>query len=262
LKSMSSSLRHGFAAVLVACLTTSLLPGLTEAPHSPGYTWYLNVSQIAKLVAGDGAANDRFGYNVAIDGDTMVIGSYYDDDKGTDSGSAYIYTRDVAGSLTAGWTQRAKLVAGDGAANDRFGGSVAISGDTVAVGAYRDDDKGSSSGSAYIYTRDVAGSLTAGWTQRAKFIAGDGAAGDFFGYSVAISGDTVAVGAVYDDDKGSMSGSAYIYTRDVAGSLTAGWKQRANLVAGDGAEGDWFGFRLLRHLRGHQRRHRRGGGSL
>jgi hypothetical protein len=88
---------------------------------------------------------------VAIDGDTMVIGVYGDGGKGVFSGSAYIFTRDVAGSLTAGWTQRAKLVAGDGAASDCFGFSVAISGDTVAVGAFQDDDKGSLSGSAYIF---------------------------------------------------------------------------------------------------------------
>jgi hypothetical protein len=175
---------------------------------------YFSVSQIAKMVTADGAAgDDQFGYSVAIDGDTMVIGAYWDDDKGTNSESAYIYTRDVAASLTAGWMQRAKLVAGDGAAGDYFGYSVAISGDTVAVGAQWDDDKGANSGSAYIFTRDVAASLTAGWTQRAKLVAGDGAAGDYLGVSVAICGDTVAVGAVgvyRDDDKGS-SGSAYIF---------------------------------------------------
>jgi len=202
----------------------------------------LHVSQIAKILASDGAADAKFGFSVAVDGDTMVIGAYGDEDKGDNSGSAYIYTREVAGSLTAGWTQRAKLLASDGAADDRFGTSVAISGDTVAVGAWGDDDKGSSSGSACIFTRDVAGSLTAGWTQRAKLLATDGAADDGFGWRVAISGDTVAVGAPGDDDKGSSSGSAYIYTRNVAGSLTAGWTQRAKLLATDGAAGDGFGY--------------------
>ena len=200
-----------------------------------------DVSQIAKILASDGAAGDEFGGSVAVDGDTMVVGATYNRDKGFGSGSAYIYTRNVAGSLTAGWTQRAKLLTSDGAASDYFGVSVAISGDTVAVGAYGDGDKGSSSGSAYIYTRNVAGSLTAGWTQRAKLLASDGAARDNFGWSVAISGDTVAVGAYGDDDKGSSSGSAYIYTRNVASSLTAGWTQRAKLLASDGAAGGYFG---------------------
>jgi hypothetical protein len=198
----------------------------------------LNVLQIAKVLGADGAGDDYFGYSVAIDGDTLVIGAYLDDNEGSKSGSAYIFARDVAGSLTAGWTQRAKLVAGDGTRDDSFGRSVAISGDTVAVGAYGEDDKFPfSSGSAYIYTRDVAGSLTAGWTQRAKLVA----APIYFGWSVAISGDTMVVGAYGDDDKGTDSGSAYIFTRDAAGSLTAGWTQRAKLVAGDGAADGRFG---------------------
>jgi hypothetical protein len=188
-------------------------PPLPPPPPSPPWdSSYFDVPQIAKMVAADGAASDRFGFSVAIDGDTMVIGARWDDDKGSNSGSAYVYTRDAAGSLTAGWTQRAKLVAEDGAANDLFGRSVAISGDTVAVGAYYDDDKGSASGSAYVYTRDAAGSLTAGWTQRAKLVAADGAAGDEFGFSVSISGHTVAVGARFDDDKGFNSGSAYLFS--------------------------------------------------
>ena len=173
---------------------------------------YFDVSQIAKILSSDGAAGDGFGgggVSVAVDGDTMVIGAGSNDDRGSYTGSAYIYTRDVAGSLTAGWTQRAKLLATDGAENQFFGASVAISGDTVVVGAYGDDDKGSGSGSAYIYTRDDAGSLTASWTQRAKLLASDGAANDYFGFSVAISGNTAVVGAYGDDDD---KGSAYIFT--------------------------------------------------
>ena len=82
-------------------------------------------------------------------------------DLGTDSGSAYVFTRDVAGSLTAGWTQRAKLVASDGAVDDRFGNSVAIDGDVMVVGARRDDDKGSNSGSAYVF--ELSPALTTLW---------------------------------------------------------------------------------------------------
>jgi len=200
-------------------------------------------TQRAKLLASDGAAGDYFGRSVAISGDTVVMGAYGDDDKGSVSGSAYIFTRDDAGSLTASWTQRAKLLATNGAVWDRFGRSVAISGDIVVVGAYGgDDDKGSYSGSAYIFTRDDAGSLTASWTQRAKLLASDGATDDYFGVSVAISGDTVVVGASRHDDKGSASGSAYIFARDDAGSLTASWTQRAKLLASDGAANDYFGF--------------------
>jgi hypothetical protein len=202
---------------------------------------YFSISQIVKLLASDGTANDQFGSSVAVSGDTMVIGAIADDDNGADSGSAYIFTRDAAGSPTASWTQRIKLLPADGVAVDWFGYSVAIDGDTVVVGANRDDDKGTDSGSAYVFTRDVAGDLTASWTQRAKLLAVDGEGGDHFGRVVAISGDTVALGAIYDDDMGDKSGSAYIFTRNVAGDLTASWSQFAKLLPSDGAANQYFG---------------------
>ena len=193
-----------------------------------GSSW----AQQAKLTAADGAASDRFGISVSIsaDGNTTVIGAYYDDDKGADSGSAYIFTR--SGSS---WVQQAKLTAADGAASDRFGIGVSISadGNTAVIGAYYDDDKGSASGSAYIFTR--SGSI---WTQQAKLTAADGASSDYFGFSVSISadGNTTAIGAYRDDDKGTNSGNAYIFTR--SGSS---WAQQAKLTAADGAASDYFG---------------------
>ena len=81
--------------------------------------------------------DDWFGRSVSIDGDTMVIGATQDDDKGDKSGSAYVFMRATAGDLTSGWTQVAKLTAGDGAASDEFGNSVSIDGDTVVIGAYQ-----------------------------------------------------------------------------------------------------------------------------
>jgi hypothetical protein len=103
-----------------------------------------------KLTASDGAAGDRFGSSVSLSGDGSValVGAYADDDKGTNSGSAYIFTRN--GST---WTEQAKLVASDGASDDRFGYSVSLSsdGNTALIGAYLDDDKGTDSGAAYVY---------------------------------------------------------------------------------------------------------------
>ncbi|MCK9516995.1 MAG: FG-GAP repeat protein [Ottowia sp.] len=186
-----------------------------------------------KLVASDGAADDRFGYSVAISGDgtTAIIGSYQDDDLGDQSGSAYIFTR--SGST---WTQQAKLVPSDGAANDWFGFLVAISGDgnTTIVGAYQDDDNGSNSGSAYIFTKS---GVT--WTQQAKLVPSDGAGGDLFGWSVAISayGNTAIVGSYLDNDLGSASGSVYVFTRS---GVT--WTEQAKLLASDGAANDNFGY--------------------
>ena len=108
------------------------------------------------------------------------------------------------------YTSQAKLLASDGYASDWFGRSVSLSadGNTCAVGASGDDDKGANSGSAYIYVR--SGTT---WTQQAKLLASDGDASDWFGHSVSISadGNTCAVGAYGDDDKGESSGSACIY---------------------------------------------------
>ena len=100
----------------------------------------------------------------------------------------------------------AKILASDGAVSDEFGQSVAISGDYAIVGALGDDDNGSGSGSAYVFRS--TGTNT--WDSGTKIVASDGAENDYFGYSVAISGDYAIVGAYLDDDNGSGSGSAYI----------------------------------------------------
>ena len=152
-----------------------------------------------KLTASDGAANDYFGNSVSIYGDTSVISGYGDDSF---KGSAYVFTR--SGGT---WTQQNKLTASDGAADDLFGYSVSVYGDTAVIGAHAADDKGSNSGSAYVFTRS-GGS----WMQQDKLIAGDGTAGDSFGYSVSVYGDTAVIGAMGDDDKGSNSGSAYVFS--------------------------------------------------
>jgi hypothetical protein len=157
--------------------------------------------QQAKLTAADGAANDGFGWSVAIDDDTALIGARQDNDNGADSGSAYVFIR--SGSA---WNQQAKLTAADGAAGDQFADLVALAGDTAVIGARYDDDSGTDSGSAYIFTR--SGSA---WSQEAKLTANDSSAGDGFGISVAVDDNTVVIGARYDDDNGSNSGSAYIF---------------------------------------------------
>ena len=164
------------------------------------------ISESAKLTASDGDFEDYFGYSVSISGDSVVVGAYRDDDSGINSGSAYIFERDAKGT----WTEVQKLTASDGAAEDSFGYIVSISGDSVVVGAYRDDDSGINSGSAYIFERDAKGT----WTEVQKLTASDGAAEDSFGYSVSISGERVVVGAVYDDENSNSSGSAYIFERD------------------------------------------------
>ena len=192
--------------------------------------------QTQKLLASDGAAGDRFGHSVAVSGDglTVVAGAYQDDDKGSNSGSAYIFTKQADGS----YLETQKLLATDGAANDRFGSSVAVTADglTVVAGAYQDDDKGSNSGSVYIFTKQANGS----YLETQKLVASDGAMDDYFGWSVAVSGDgsTVVVGSYKDDDKGTDSGSAYIFTKQADGS----YLETQKLLATDGAAGDRFGY--------------------
>jgi hypothetical protein len=174
-----------------------------------------------KIVASDGAADDYFGYSVAISGNYAIVGAYQDDDKGTNSGSAYIF------NVTTG-AELHKLTASDGAANDWFGISVAIDGNYAIVGSIYNDDKGSNSGSAYIFNVNTGAQLH-------KLVPNDGAATDYFGRSVAISGNYAIVGAHGDDDNGSDSGSAYIY------DVTTG-AELHKLLASDGAASDNFGY--------------------
>jgi hypothetical protein len=155
----------------------------------------------AKITASDGAAYDYFGISVAISCDYAVVGAQYADGAGSQSGSSYIFKRNGTA-----WTEQAKITASDGAAGDLFGWNVAISGDYAVVSALWDDDAGLNSGSAYIFKRNGTA-----WTEQAKITASDGAAGDGFGTSVAISGDYAVVSACGDDDAGLNSGSAYIY---------------------------------------------------
>ncbi|MCP4664664.1 MAG: hypothetical protein GY856_55480 [bacterium] len=135
-------------------------------------------------------------------------------------------------------TPIAKMTAADSAAGDGFGAAVAISGDTVVVGAEGDDDGGEASGSAYVFRRNQGGS--ANWEQVAKMTAGDPGTGDWFGYPVAISGDTVVIGAYGDDDGGRFSGSAYVFQRHRGGSDN--WGQVAKINSTDIDTDDQFGY--------------------
>ena len=179
-----------------------------------------------KLTPSDGASYDHFAYLVSLDGDYAVIGAYWDDDNGYNSGSAYIFHK--SGTI---WTEQAKLTASDAAAEDYFGISVSISGDYAVIGAFCDDDNGSNSGSTYIFHRNGTT-----WTEQAKLSASDGSYEDLFGISVSISGDYALIGANRDDDNGNNSGSAYIFHR--TGTT---WTEQAKITASDGADQDLFG---------------------
>jgi hypothetical protein len=125
-------------------------------------------------------------------------------------------------------TQTLKLLPADGAAEDAFGWSVGTAGGIIVVGSPEDDDNGPSSGSAYLFNATTGAQLT-------KIVPDDGESGDQFGFSVAIDGGIVVVGAVADDDNGVGSGSAYVFDAATGAQL-------AKLVPDDGASGDEFGF--------------------
>ena len=189
-----------------------------------GGTW----ARQATLTAGDPATGDKFGFSVAVAGDTAVVGSQLDDvGSNTDQGSAYVFTRDGAR-----WSQDAKLAASDGAAEDNFGFSVAASADAVVVGSWHDDVNGNKDqGSAYVFARRGGG-----WLEH-HLIAGDGAGGDEFGRSAAVSGDTVLLGAQRDSTGDNVQhGSAYVFGR--SGGT---WPERTKLLAPDGGRFDVFG---------------------
>ena len=201
-------------------------------------TGWASTTQTAKLTASDGARIDRFGHSVAVEGETVVVGANWDDDDGTDSGSAYVFVKP-----SAGWTdttETAKLTASDGAKADRFGHSVAVYGDTVAVASDGDDDNGTSSGSVYLFVKPSTGWASA--TQTAKLTASDATRNDYFGQSVSMEGDAVAVGAYANADDGLESGSAYIFVKPSAG--WANTTETAKLTASDAAKADRFGWSI------------------
>jgi FG-GAP repeat len=187
----------------------------------------LGTVEEAELLSTSSAPGEALGSSAALSGDTAVLGAPLADPGGlADAGLARVFVRGATG-----WSEQAELVAADGAAGDELGVAVAVDGDTLALGAWQDDDGGAGSGSVYVFVR----SGTA-WTQQAKLVAPDAAAGDGFGRSVALRGERLLVGAPGDDDMGADSGSAYVFAR--AGTV---WSQQQKLVAPDGLAGDAFG---------------------
>jgi len=189
-------------------------------------------NQTAKLTASDGAAGDRLGGSVAVNGDTIVAGAGSDETGGNaGQGSAYTFAR--TGPVAR--TETAKLTSGDGDAGDDFGRSVALAGDTIAVAAPEDDIAGESNhGSAFTFARSGAPART----ETAKLTASDSALGDLLGQAVAVDGETIAVGACCDDIAGVVNtGSVYTFSRSGAGSRT----ETAKLFAADGANNDQLG---------------------
>ena len=171
--------------------------------------------------AGDGAAGDEFGISVAVDGETALIGASYENGG---QGAAYVFTQS-GGS----WTEAQKLTASDGIANDWFGQSVALDGDTAVIGAPQYLNFGN--GTAYVFTR-TGGS----WSESQKLSADDGAGRDQFGIAVAVDAGDVLVGAY---GAAFYQGAAYAFVES-GGS----WAQTQKLVASDASQNADFGVSL------------------
>ncbi len=219
-------------------------------------------TQQAYLKASNTGQNDEFGWSVAVSGDTVVVGAHNENsnaagvngdgsnDGANGAGAAYVFVR--SGGV---WTQQAYLKASNTGEHDRFGSSVAVSGDTVVVGAQYEasnatgvngdgsNDGAFLSGAAYVFVR--SGGV---WTQQAYLKASNTGERDLFGWSVAVSGDTVVVGAVQEasnatgvdgdgsNDDAFLSGAAYVFVR--SGGV---WTQQAYLKASNTSGGYTFG---------------------
>ena len=219
-------------------------------------------SQQAYLKPGNTGADDNFGYAVAISGETVVIGAPHEDSAATgvngnqgsnglaESGAAYVFVR--SGTI---WSQQAYLKASNTGADDRFGSSVGISGGLVVVGAPLEDSGAAGvnglqadnskldAGAAYLFVRSGTG-----WSQQAYLKASNSGTSDNFGVAVAISGETLVVGAfgesspatgVNGDQSGddtADAGAVYVFVRSVGV-----WSQQAYLKASNPNDGDTFG---------------------
>lgn len=174
-----------------------------------------NWGQVQKLLADDGIESAHFGISVALDGEIAAVGSYRDAGVASESGSAYVYAMDQGGADN--WGQVAKLIPSDAEAVDQAGYSLDLAGDRLLLGAWLEDEVGTSAGAAYLFER--AGSDPSVWNETDKLTAGDGESEDRFGVAVAISGDTAVIGAYRDDaacpgDVSCNSGSAYLFFQD------------------------------------------------
>jgi hypothetical protein len=225
-------------------------------------------SQQAYVKASNADGGDHFGHSVSISGDTLAVGAYQEDSAATgidgdqsdenanDAGAVYVFTRDGAGE----WSQQAYVKASNTDIRDFFGWAVALDGDTLAVGAWfeesaaigvngdQGDNSADFSGAVYVFTRDAADA----WSQQAYIKASNTEAMDEFGWSVSLSGDTLAVGARAEasaatgingdqnDNNAGVSGAAYVFTRDGAGA----WSQQAYIKASNTESDDAFGWSL------------------
>ena len=182
-----------------------------------------------QLVPGDGASADNFGRAVALDGERALVAAYRDDGPaGVDQGSAYVFERQGDGS----WLEVDKLVPG-AAAFDEAGYAVALAGNYAALGSYRNDDAATDAGKVWVFERQGDGT----WIEVIDLVASDAGDGDNFGWSLALSGETLLVGAILEGPPGFGGGAAYVFERQ-GGT----WSEVTKLKPADVQALDYFGW--------------------
>lgn len=180
------------------------------------------------LLASSGVASDVFGEAVAASGGAIVVGARaHDAGGGIRSGAAFFYAK--SGTH---WAEQQTITADDAAPDHRLGCAVAMADEALVVGARNADGVVAGAGAAYVFTR--TGTT---WTQQQKLVASDGGMADLFGFSVALSGDRIVVGAPEHDDAGTQTGAAYVFARD-----GTDWTQEQRLTPPLQRVGDLFGY--------------------
>lgn len=191
----------------------------TTDPANPVFLMHIQPS--------DAAFSDDFGDDIAIDGSVALVGAPGNNGAATFSGAAYLFD-------TMTGSEIGKIIASDGESVDQFGWAVDLDGDIAIVGARWEDESAPNGGAAYLY--DV--SDPANPVELAKLFATAADQNDYFGFSVAVSGDLAAVGAMFDDDLGLDSGAVYIY--DISNPSSPVMSKK--LLASDGKDSDDFGW--------------------
>jgi len=221
---LSSGTYFGITAALDG---DTAVVGATWAEYGAAYVYVRSGEDwTLQQKLGTSAANDLFGYGVALQGDTLAVSASMDTTSSYQAGSVYVFTR--SGTT---WTQQAKLVASDPQEGRYFGNALALDGETLIVGHSMHGITTFGEGAAYVFVRS-----NGAWTEQAKLTAPDAVTEDDFGHAVALSGDTLLVGAQARDDNGAGSGAVYVFTRS-----GANWSLQQKLLASDGASGDVFG---------------------
>ena len=204
--------------------------------------------QLSRLVSSDGVAGDKLGQSVAISGDTVVVGAFSAAvGNNSSQGAAYVFVKPSGGWQTQ-TTESAKLTASNGSPSDQFGSSVSVSGNTIVIGApYAGVGTNSNQGTAYVFVMP-AGGWKGALTENAKLTASDGIGGDELGFSTAISGNTVVVGASNASigtgcpngpSCTDFEGAAYVYVQP-SGGWNGSQTETAKLTASDGTSDDGF----------------------